>query len=236
LYKYRKREIGMQKEFVVFGLGRFGKSVATTLAECGCEVLVVDNCDEKIQEMSELVTYAVKADVTDSEVLENLGIRNFDGAVVAIGENLEASVMVTIIAKELGIPYVLAKAQNDIHAKVLKKVGADMVVFPEKETGIRIANNLVMGNFFDAVELSSNFSMLELDAPSGWIGKNLKELDIRSKYDMNVIGIKNKGELNINPNADEPLVKDDVLIVIGENESLNSLKHIEGSHYDKKYK
>ena len=146
-----------KKEFVVFGLGRFGTSVARTLAESGCEVLVVDDNEDKIHEIADYVTHAVCANVTDVDSLESLGISNFDGAIVAIGQNLEASVMVTILAKEAGIPYVLAKAQNDLHAKVLKKVGADMVVFPEKETGIRIANNILMGNFFDAVELSSTF-------------------------------------------------------------------------------
>ena len=213
----------VKKEFVVFGLGRFGKSVATTLADSGCEVLVVDENEDKIQEIVADVTYAVKADVTDSDALEGLGISNFDGAIVAIGENLEASVMVTILAKEMGIPYVLAKAQNEIHAKVLKKVGADMVVFPEKETGIRIANNLLMGNFFDAVELSSTFSMMELDILKDWDGHSLRELNLRAKYKINVIGLKRSGRLDINPDADMPLSKGDIVIIIGRNEVLNKL-------------
>lgn len=216
------------KEFVVFGLGRFGKSVATTLADSGCEVLVVDDCEEKIQEMADVVTYAVKANVTDVDTMETLGISNFDGAIVAIGENLEASVMVTILAKELGIPYVLAKAQNDLHAKILKKVGADMVVFPEKETGIRIANNLLLGNFFDAVELSSTFSMIEIGALSEWDGHSLRELNLRAKYKVNVIGIKKNGVLDINPDADMSVSKNDVLVMIGKNETLNKLASMHG--------
>lgn len=210
-------------EFVVFGLGRFGKSVATTLAESGCSVLVVDNDPDEIQDIADEVTYAVKADVTDGEALEELGIGNFDGAIVAIGSNLEASVMVTILAKELGIPYVLAKAQNELHAKVLKKVGADLVVFPEKETGIRIANNLLRYNFFDAVELSSTYSMMEIDALGEWDGKSLKQLDFRAKHKINVIGMKRKGVLDINPDPDKAISKDDTLIVIGENEQLNKI-------------
>lgn len=213
----------IKKEFVVFGLGRFGKSVATTLAESGCEVLVVDDNEDTINEMADKVTYAVKADATDAETLNTLGISNFDGAIIGIGENLEASVMATILVKELGIPYVLAKAQNDLHAKVLKKVGADMVVFPEKETGIRIANNLVMGNFFDAVELSSTFSMMELEALKGWIGQSLRELNLRAKYKINVIGIKKKDNLDINPDADKAIEKGDILVIIGKNEILNKL-------------
>lgn len=212
-----------RKEFVVFGLGRFGKSVATTLAEGGCEVLVVDDNEDKIKEIADLVTYAVKANVTDADTLETLGIGNFDGAVVAIGENLEASVMVTILVKELGIPFVLAKAQTELHAKVLKKVGADKVVFPEKETGIRIANNLMDDNFFDAIELSSKFSLMEIDVLDEWDRHTLKDLNLRAKYKLNVIGIKKHDVLDINPDADVPLSKEDTLVVIGKNEVLNKL-------------
>lgn len=213
-----------KKEFVVFGLGRFGKSVATTLIESGCNVLVVDNDADKIQDMADIATYAVKGDVTDSEMLQGLGLGNFDGAIIAIGENLEASVMVTILAKEIGIPFVMAKAQNDLHAKVLKKVGVDQVVFPEKDTGIRLAHNLVMGNFFNAIELSSKFSIMEIDVPKEWDNHSLKELNIRAKHNINVIGIKKAGELDINPSPDQKLNRDDTLIVIGDNSALNSLK------------
>lgn len=213
----------IKKEFVVFGLGRFGKSVATTLAESGCEVLVVDNDELVIQEMADIVTYAVKADVTDADVLETLGISNFDGAIVGIGENLESSVMVTILAKELGIPYVLAKAQTDLHAKILKKVGADAVVFPEKETGIRIAHNLLLGNFFDAIELSSRYSIMDIDVLGLWAGKSILELDFRAKYKINIIGIKRQGSININPLPEEKLLDGDILVVIGENDMLNKL-------------
>ncbi|WP_066715382.1 potassium channel family protein [Clostridium sp. Marseille-P299] len=212
-----------KKEFVVFGLGRFGLSVAETLSDSGCQVLAVDNDEDKVNAVADKVTYAVKMDVTDADSLATLGIRNFDGAIIAIGENLEASALVTILAKEMGIPYVLAKAQNDIHAKVLKKVGADMVVFPEKETGIRIANNLIMGNFFDAVELSTTHSMMELDIPEEWIGHSLRELNLRAKKKINVIAIKRHDKIDINPEAEDPLEKDDVLVIIGQNEMLNKL-------------
>lgn len=212
-----------KKEFVVFGLGRFGRSVTDTLAASGCEVLVVDENEDKIKEVADKVTYAIKANVTDVETLSSLGISNFDGAIVAIGENLEASIMVTILAKELGIPFVLAKAQTEIHAKVLKKVGADKVVFPEKETGIRIANNLIADNLFDAIELSSNFSLMEIDVLEEWDGQTLKELNLRAKYKINVIGIKRHQELDINSDVDRPLSKEDSLIVIGKNEILNKL-------------
>lgn len=223
-----------KKQFVVLGLGRFGKSVATTLAEGGCDVLVVDGNEDVINEMSDLVTYAVKADVTDAETLKSLGISNFDGAIIGMGEDLQASVMATIIVKELGVPYVLTKAQNDLHAKILKKVGADMVVFPEKETGIRIANNLMMGNFFDAVELSSTYSMLEIEALDEWVGKTLKELNLRARLKINVIGIRKKDDVDINPEADELIKADDVLIIIGKNLVLNKLASIHAHEKNEK--
>ena len=163
------------------------------------------------------------ADVTDEEALDALGISNFDGAIVGIGEDMEASIMVTILVKELGIPYVLAKAQSDIHARVLRRVGADAVVFPEKETGMRIAHNLMMGNFFDAVELSSTFSMMELPVKVEWIGSSLRQLNLRAKYKINVVGIRTRDYLDANPDPDRPFEPEDILIVIGKNEVLNRL-------------
>lgn len=221
-----KKAKKVKKEFVVFGLGRFGTSVAAALADGGCEVMAVDSNAEKVKEIAEHVTHAVTCDVVDAEALEALGVRNFDGAVVAIGGDIEASVMVTILAKECGIPYVLAKAQSELHAKILRKVGADMVVFPEKETGIRIANNLIGGNFFDAVELSSVFSLVEITLPKDWTGKSLIDLNLRAKRKINVIGIRRDGELNVNPDAAEPLEDGDILVVIGKNDELNKLREL----------
>jgi len=215
-----------KKEFVILGLGRFGKSVATTLAESGCEVLAVDNDENLINEIADKVTYAVKADATDADTLKTLGISNFDGAIIGMGEDLEASVMATILVKELGIPYVLAKAQTELHARILKKVGADMVVFPEKETGIRIANNLLRDNFFDAIELSPTFSMMDIEALDSWVGKSLRDLKLRTSLKVNVIGIRKKENLNINPAADDAIEKGDVLVIIGNNEVLNKLANI----------
>ena len=218
-----KKDGNSRKEFVVFGMGKFGISVAKALADNGCQVMAVDSEQSKVEEIAEDVTYAVCTDVTDSEAIHSLGIRNFDGAIVAIGENLEASVLVTIIAKEMGIPYVLAKAQTELQAKVLKKVGADKIVFPEKETGIRIAHNLVSGNFFDAIELSAKYSMMDLDVPAEWVGKTLRELNLRVTKKINIIGIKQGGEFEITPDPDAPLAADDVLVVIGRNQTLSKL-------------
>ena len=218
-----KKDRNGRKEFVVFGLGKFGLSVAKTLADNGCQVMAVDSEQSKVEEIANEVTYAVCTDVTDADAIHSLGIRNFDGAIVAIGENLEASVLVTIISKEMGIPFVLAKAQTELHAKVLKRVGADKIIFPEKESGIRIANNLVSGNFFDAIELSSKYSMMDLDVPAEWVGKSLRELNLRATKKINIIGIKQKEEFEITPDPDMPLTEDDILVVIGRNQTLTKL-------------
>lgn len=212
-----------RKEFVVFGLGKFGLSVAKALADNGCQVMAVDSEQSRVEEIAEHVTYAVCMDVTDTEAVHSLGIRNFDGAIVAIGENLEASVLVTILAKEMGIPYVLAKAQTELQAKVLKKVGADKIIFPEKESGIRIANNLVSDNFFDAIELSTKYSMMDFDVPDEWVGKSLRELNLRATKKINIIGIKKNDEFEITPDPDAPLQADDVLVIIGKNQTLSKL-------------
>lgn len=214
----------IKKQFIVFGLGIFGKSVAIALEESDCEIMVIDNDKEKIEDIASEVTHAVCMDVTDEEALQELGIGNFDGAIVAIGTNLEASVMVTILAKEMGIPFVLAKASSSIHARVLRRVGADKIVFPEKDSAIRIAHNLLFGNFFDAIILSPTYSIMEIDALVEWNEKTLKELELRVRYKFNVIGIKGKGKnsLNINPDAETKIQNGDVLIVIGENKKLDS--------------
>lgn len=218
-----KKERKEKKMFVVFGIGRFGRSIATTLADGGAEVMVVDKDPAIIQEMAEIVTHAMAADITDIETMESIGISNFDGVIVAIGQSLEASVMITILAKEAGVPYILAKAKSDIQGKVLKKVGANVVSYPEKEMGMRIAHNILMGNFFSAVELSTTFSMMELDTLEQWDGYSLSQLDLRKKYKINVVGLKRDSKFNINPAPEMPLSKDDTLVVIGRNDILNKL-------------
>ena len=163
----------MRKQFAVLGLGNFGFSLATTLEEFGCEVIAVDPSEERIQEIADDVSVAIKADVHDKELIKMLGARNLDGVIVAISENLEVSILATLLAKELGAAYVLAKARNDVHADILKKLGADAVVFPEREMGSRVAKSIVATNFADWIELSSDYSMIETGVPSDWIGKNL---------------------------------------------------------------
>lgn len=212
------------KQFVVIGCGRFGTSVAKTLYNQGHDVLAIDKDEEIVQEISDSVTYAAQADVEDEYALKALGIRNFDVAVVSIGSDIQASIMATLIVKELGVKTVVAKAQNDVHAKVLYKIGADKVVFPERDMGVRLAHNLVSSSVIDYIEFDPDYSIVEITATKEWEYKTLNELKLPSKYGINVIAIKKKVGLNISPNADEAIMPGDVLIVIGSNTNLANLE------------
>lgn len=214
----------MRKQYAVFGLGNFGKHLALGLENLGCEVIVVDNSMEKIQEIADKVSYAMCANIEDPEVIKSLGARNLDGAVIAISENFGTSIMATIMAKEIGIPYVLAKAQSSLHATVLKKVGADAVVHPEKEMGRCIARTMVSGNFADWIELSPDYSLVEIEIPDEWIGKRLVDLQIREKYGINVVGTIENGVVDVTINPQRPFNKNLIVILIGSNEALQKLK------------
>lgn len=213
-----------KKDFVVFGLGKFGMSVAKTLALDGCDVLAIDKNEEIIQDISDEVTHAVQADVTDVDALIALGIRNFDVAVVAISNDMQSSIMSTILAKELGVEYVVAKAQNDIHKRVLEKVGADRVIFPEREIGVKIANSLTTDSFVDFIELSDDFSLVEIEVKDDWKGKTLRQLDMRNAYGINVIGMRQGDSMTITPGPDKLLEIGEILIVIGDNKNLKKIR------------
>lgn len=210
----------MRKQYAVFGLGSFGESVAVTLQELGCEVVVVDNHMERIENISPYVSYAVQADIEAPEVIRSLGARNLDGVVVAVADDMEASIMATLVSKEIGVPYVLAKAKNDLHAKVLKKIGADSIIFPEKEIGQSVARNLVSGEFVDWISLSPDYSITEIAVPEKWIGKSLSEIDVRRTKDVNVVGVRIGEKIQVTIDPEEPLQKEMMLIMIGSNEAL----------------
>ena len=169
----------MKKQYVVFGAGKFGGSVAVTLQQLGCDVVLVDKDPELIQELADEVSYALCADVGDTEIFENLGLKNIDGAIIAITESLESSIVTTMMCSEMGIPRILAKAKNRMHEKILRSVGAHKVIYPEMEMGRRVAKYLVADNFADWIELSPYFSLVEMDIPASWCGKSLIELKIR---------------------------------------------------------
>lgn len=216
----------MKRQFVVIGCGRFGTSVAMKLNELGSEVMVVDNNEEIIQDISEYVTHAVQADATDENTIRSLGIRNFDVAVVTIGSDIQSSILITLMCKELGVKHVVAKAQNELHAKVLYKIGADRVVFPEREMGIRIAKNLVYDNILDYVELDPRYGIAEIYALDDWIGKSIKELDLRNKYHINILGLKKGSDLNVQFDPEEEITEGTVLMIIGSNEDINRLEKL----------
>lgn len=204
------------KQFAVIGCGRFGSSLAKTLYSLGNDVLAIDKDEELVQEISDYVTHAVQADVMDENVMKDLGIRNFDVVIISIGSNLEASIFATLIAKELGVKKVIAKAQNELHGKLLKKIGADKIVFPERDMGVRVAHNLVSTNILDFIELSPDYSIAEIKAIQAWENKTLKELKLSTKFGINILAIKRDNLINVSPNADDKILKGDILVVVGD--------------------
>lgn len=215
------------KQFVVIGLGRFGSSVAKTLYEAGHDVLAIDKDEDLVQEISDSVTHAVQMDATDENSLRTLGLRNFDVAVITIGSSIQASVMVTLIVKELGVKYIIAKGNSEIHAKVLYKIGADRVVLPEKDMGVRVAHNLVSSNILDYIELSPDYSIIEIEAPNTWVGKTLRDLNVRANFGINIMAVRKADNVvNISPNADDVIEEADILIAIGGSDELSKLENI----------
>lgn len=213
-----------KKQYAVIGLGRFGTAVARTLYEAGNDVLAIDKDSEAVQEISDYVTHSVVMDATDESALANLGIRNFDVAVVAIGGNIQSSILATLLIKEAGVKYIVAKGNNELHAKVLYKTGADKVILPERDMGVRVAHNIVSSNILDYIELASDYSIMEIEALEKWVGKTLKELDIRKKYGINIIAIKTKDEINVSPSPDLKIAERDILIAIGKDKNLEKLE------------
>ncbi|NQT33413.1 MAG: TrkA family potassium uptake protein [Candidatus Omnitrophica bacterium] len=226
------------KQYAVIGLGRFGSSVAKTLAEKEQQVLAVDANEELVQDIMEYVTKAVCLDATDEKAAKSAGLQNVDVAVCAIGTNVEASILVTLMLKDLGVHEIVCKATSEAHKKVLEKIGATKVILPERDTGVRIAETLVSlsGQVRDYIGLSGNSSIIEILAPEKFIGKNLRELAIRAEYGVNVIAIKKEttvvenGEerteekIDVSPKAEDIIEKGDILVVFGENKKIETLR------------
>ncbi|WP_029277645.1 potassium channel family protein [Carnobacterium jeotgali] len=214
----------MKKEFVVIGLGRFGGSVCKELHRLGHQVLAIDIKEEKVNAVLTDSTKAVIADASREEVLKLLGVGNFDYAVVAIGDNMQASIMCTLLLKEMGVRNVWVKAQNANHKKVLAKIGADRVIQPEYDMGIRVANQIQSGKLQEYIELSEEYSISELDISKRLANKTLNELNIRAKYGCTILAIKNEEKVNISPSAEDKLYEGDMIVVIGKN---NDIKRLE---------
>lgn len=214
------------KSYIVIGLGRFGSQAAKRLCEYGCEVLAIDRKPELVQAVSNLVTQAVMADARDKEVLRALGAKDFECAIVAIGDNLADSVLATMNLKELGVPYIVCKAYDETHRQVLLKLGADRVVIPEQEHADRLAKYLSCPNVLDYIELSDEYGIIEIPAPKAWIGKTLKELNVRAKLGVNIIAVKKGKEINVSPAADYSIAAEDVMVVLGDMAALDAVQKL----------
>lgn len=216
----------IKKQFIVIGLGRFGTSVAETLYSLGNDVLAVDVDEEVIQDISEKVTHAVQVDANDEQSLRALGVGNFDVAIISIGSDIQASILSTLLVKELGVKHIITKANNALHAKVLYKIGANRVIFPERDMGVRVAHNLCSSNILDYIELSPDFSIAEVVSPQEWHEKSLKDLNLRAEYGINVMAIKRNNEIDVSPSADEIIQANDIIVAIGGNQELNNIEKL----------
>lgn len=217
--------MSINKTYAVFGLGRYGTAVAKELAANGMEIIAVDKDENTVNALVGDLPVCKCADVTDPEVIGHLGIGNIDVVIIAMSHNLEATVLTVTLCKEAGVKSVIVKCGSEIHRKILTKVGADIVVFPEQESGTRLAKNLLSSGFADMIALSSEFSMIELEVRPEWVGKNLLELHLRKKYGINVVAIKHGDTLTININPEEKLTPESSLIVIANPQKLSKLKN-----------
>lgn len=211
------------KQIVVIGCGRFGRNVAITLEKLGNEVMVIDKDEERINSISSKVTHAIIGDIRVDGTMEELGLSNFDICIVAMTSDYETSVIATVEAKKIGIPKIIAKAKDDIQAMVLEKVGADRIVIPEKDMGVRLANNISNSNIIDSINLSDEYSLVEIAPISDWVGKSIVEAEIRKKYNINIVAVKNANGLEININVDYKIKDSDVLLVAGRNDKISKL-------------
>lgn len=214
------------KSYIVIGLGKFGAQAAKRLYELGCDVLAIDRNSELVQPISNQVTQAVVADARDKEVLRALGAKDFECAIVAIGDDLADSVLATMNLKELGVPYIVCKASDETHRQVLMKLGADRVVIPEQEHADRLAKNLSSPNVLDYIEISEEYGIIEIPAPKGWQGKSLKELNVRAKLGVNIIAVETNGHINVSPSADYKIAAEDIMVVLGDTAALEAVQKL----------
>lgn len=211
------------KQYLVFGLGRFGSSMARALCAQGQEVLAVDSDQELVNQIAPHVTQALQLDATDEESLRSLGVKNFDAAVVAIGQNTRDSILVSVLLKEMGIPYLIAKANDDLHAKVLRKIGADRVIFPERDMGARLARSIITPNVLELMNLSDDYQIMEIRVPERWVGDTIIGVNVRRKYGVNILAIHRADRFLVSPAPDMAFVEGDTLLVMGKREDIERL-------------
>lgn len=214
---------GKDKQYIVIGCGRFGSSVAKKMCQLGNEVMVIDKDEDSIENIAEQVTHTAIVDVTDERDLKSIGLGNFDVVIVAISSDIRASIMVTIMAKEMGVPKIVCKAKDELQAKVLYKIGADKVVFPERDMGIRLAYNLASENILDQINLDPEYSIMEIVTPTNWVGKTIIELNLRAKYDITVLAVKTTSGLKVMPSPNYKMQEKNILIIIGNTDKISDI-------------
>ena len=211
------------KHYLVIGCGRFGSSVAKKMCQLGNEVMVIDKDEDSINNIAELVTHTAIVDVTEERDLKSIGLGNFDVVIVAISSDIRASIMATVMAKEMGVPKVVCKAKDELQAKVLYKIGADKVVFPERDMGIRLAYNLASENILDQINLDPEYSIMEIVTPQNWVGKTIIELNLRAKYDITVLAVKTQSGLKVMPSPNYKMQEKNILIIIGNTDKISDI-------------
>ena len=216
-----------KKQYVVFGIGRFGSALCRALAEMGHEVLAVDANEEHIRMITPYVTQALQLNATDEEAMHSIGVRNFDAVVVSIGDNLRDSILVTMLCKELGAKYLLGKATDELHAKMLKKMGADRVVFPERDMGIRVAKTLVSPKVLDLINLTGDYTMADIQTPESWIGHTIREIDIRRRFNVNVLGVHRDDDILMSLTAETRILEGDDLLVLGRRGDVERIENLD---------
>jgi len=220
----------MKKQFLIIGLGRFGSSLTRTLVANGHEVLAVDKNAELVQDAAPHATHAIQADCTDEGVLKELGASNFTHAVVAIGDDLQSSILTTLLLKEMKIPTVIAKARDEMHGNVLRKIGADKIIYPERDMAMRLANQLSSSSIIDYIELSEEYNIVEMLAPPAMYGLSLQKLNIRARFGCTILAIKTDKKMNVAPSAEDKIETGNALLLIGSQEQIRQLE----THYDRK--
>ena len=212
------------KTFAVIGLDRFGSNLAVNLQQLGHEVIGIDGNAERVRHISDLITYAAIGDPTDEEVLRTLGVRNADVAIVALTENIQSGVLVTLMLKEMGMKNVIAESTSEIHGRILTKVGADKVIYPEKDMGERLAKSLSNTDIMEYIDLSDEYSIMEIRVPKSWAGKSILELNVRVNYNINIIACRGTDDsISISPDPNMPLVAENRLLVVGANERIEKI-------------
>lgn len=217
----------VKKQYVVFGIGRFGSALCKALSDMGHEVLAIDSNEEHIRMITPFVTQALQLNATDEEAMGTIGVRNFDAAVVSIGDNLRDSILVTMLCKELGAKYLLGKASDELHAKMLKKMGADRVVFPERDMGTRVAKTLVSPKVLDLINLTGDYTMADIQTPESWIGHTIREIDIRRRFNVNVLGVHRDDDILMSLTAETRILEGDDLLVLGHRSDVERIENLD---------